>query len=137
MAGYADVDTLSGAVRRYSFSFYYELNRLRTSGTMGTDSLASLLPESFSVASSTAFLGNRLSASFLGTAKYTFPTVRDSAAAVPRRRRFDLTERYALRVDTSHAVRDATYFDTVRTYPLPAGAPTAGRLSKADVCVAG
>ncbi|MBR1594192.1 MAG: hypothetical protein IJ659_05410 [Alloprevotella sp.] len=125
VAGYADVDTLSGAVRRYSFSFYYELNRLRTSGTMGTDSLASLLPESFSVASSTAFLGNRLSASFLGTAKYTFPTVRDSAAAVPRRRRFDLTERYALRVDTSHAVRDATYFDTVRTYPLPAGAQTA------------
>lgn len=124
VAGYADIDTLSGAVRHYSFSFYYELTRFHMSGTLGTDSPANLYPERFNVASRSSFLGNRLTANFLGTVRYTFPTP-DSTIVIPRRRRFDLTERYSLRVDTSRTIREEAYFDSVRTYPLPAGAQLA------------
>lgn len=122
VTGIVDVDTLSGSVRNYSFYFFYDLSRLHVSGRLGRDSIHSLFPERITVASHSSVLGNKLSANFLGTVKYDFSVKHDSIAVRPRRRRFDLTERYSLRVDTSSSIRSEAYFDTLRTYPLPAEA---------------
>ena len=125
VTGYVDVDTLSGAVRYYSFSFYYEMTRFRISGTTGREGKASLFPERFNIATRSSVLGNSFNASFIGHADYTFPVPRDSVPPKPRRHRFDLTAEYLQRIDTTKAVHTQEYFDSIRYYPLPADARNA------------
>lgn len=130
VTGYVDVDTLSGAVRFYSFSFYYEMTRFRISGYPGREGLASLYPERFNIATRSSVLGNSFNASFIGHADYSFAVPKDSIPPLPRRKRFDLTEQYLQRIDTTKAVHTQEYFDSVRHYPLPRDAQEAYKIAR-------
>lgn len=118
--GTADIDEATGAVRRFSFDFYYGWAHLHVTGTLGKDGRSSLLPEKISVDSDMKVLGNVLVDRFDAVVKYDFNRPEEQAAddSLKQRNRFDLTEQCRLHVDTTSVRRDLAFFEEHRPVAL-------------------
>lgn len=132
------VDTATGRVSHFDFSFNYAWTHLRVVGEMGTTGNASLLPDRLTIDSRLKLLGNVVDERFEGTILYDLslpePTVSANGeqalggqkAAAPANvahanhhdSKYDLTRQSLLRTDTTILRRDRSLFDTLRPYPL-------------------
>ena len=118
--GTADIDEATGAVRRFSFDFYYGWAHLHVTGTLGKDGRSSLLPEKISLDSDMKVLGNVLVDRFDAVVKYDFNRPEEQTAddSLKQRNRFDLTEQCRLHVDTTSVRRDLAFFEEHRPVAL-------------------
>ncbi len=120
--GNIDVDTYTGRVCAFSFSFTYGWAHLAVSGEMGAEGQASLFPDKIALSSRLKLFGNRIEETFEAASRYTFTSGQDSIGtsekAGAREHRFDLTRQYLLRTDTTNIIRERAFFDRQRPFPL-------------------
>ena len=115
--GTMDVDSLSGAVRKFTFNYQYTLTKYALTAYMGREGVASLLPERVSVDYSITILGNKMHWLLDGSMRYSFEENLSSAPSKAIKSR-DMTPYYQMRLDTTKMRRDVAYFDSIRPYPL-------------------
>lgn len=118
VSGTIDVCTETGAVRTFDLSFYYALTHIRTQGIMGTEGRARQMPTELTFKARFHLLRNRVTADYHAVSTYLPPLEEDTIRS-SRRHRFDKTNQYTLRIDTTQICNDRAYFDTLRPLPLP------------------
>ncbi len=115
--GTAHVDVATGAVRELSFNYYYNLTRYSLTATSGDEGIASLLPERLSFYSSTKFFGSKVKTYMEGQTRYTTADLLcDPLASAASK--YDLSDRYRLRLDTTRLITGRAHFDSIRPFPL-------------------
>ncbi len=120
--GNIDVDTYTGRVCAFSFSFTYGWAHLAVSGEMGAEGQASLFPDKIALSSRLKLFGNRIEETFEAASRYTFTSGQDSIGtsekAGAREHRYDLPRQNLLRTDTTKIIRERAFFDRQRPFPL-------------------
>lgn len=111
--GYVDVDEESGAILKFKFAYHYRLQRITVMGEMGNSGYEYLIPIRLRILSRFKLLGNRVNEVTDLTTRFniTCPTtlVADSTS------RYDLTQQYIVRLDTTRIITSPSYFDSLRT----------------------
>lgn len=118
VSGTIDVCTETGAVSSFNLSFYYALTHISVEGIMGKEGRARLMPTELKINARFRLLRNKVAATYHAVSTY-LPALEEDTIRKTRRHRFDKTDQYTLRIDTSQICNDRTYFDTLRPLPLP------------------
>lgn len=114
--GEVEIDTHTGGVRKFRFSFIHQMQHFTISGQTGKGFYDRVLPVRLRILSNFRLLGNRVSEVYdvQATHRFACPSTFDSPLHAP----LDLTSRCLLRIDTAHIVTDRQYFDSIRPFPL-------------------
>lgn len=114
--GYADINTITGAVVHFELSFRYQLQNVSVNAQIGHDGYMQLVPTAMRTISDFKLFGNRV---------YEicdiYPTYNFKCPATTlqyKNKQYDLTQQCILRIDTTHINLSASYFDTIRPIAL-------------------
>lgn len=115
--GYVDVNTQTGAVTTFQFSFRHNLQRITVNGCAGSEGLSTLLPARLHAVSDFKFFGNHVYE--VGDFVITHTFTRDSTSISDKHKNYDLTRQCLLRLDTTRIVTDPAFFDSIRPDSFP------------------
>lgn len=114
--GTADIDVLSGEVKRFAFYFNHGWTSMHFSAEMGEKGLTRTLPKHITLLSEVNLFGNRMHEQFNVSIQYKElkPAPPAKEVATEHADRYDLTSTHLLLHDTSGIIRTKAYFDSHR-----------------------
>lgn len=114
--GYIDMNTRTGAVTHFLFSFRYQMQKLTVNGSLGKKGYDTLIPLRMRIVSNFNLFGNRINEVYDIVSQHHFKTT--DREEIDPQKRYDLTEQCLLRIDTAQVINRISYFDRIRPLPL-------------------
>lgn len=114
--GYIDINSKTGAVTHFLFSFRYQMQYLTINGSVGEKGLQTLIPNKMRIVSNFNLFGNRINEVYDIYSRHHF--IPSQPVVKNRKEKYDITRQCLLRIDTTQIISRPAYFENIRPIPL-------------------